>query len=77
VRRLSTALCDRLGMDLPIVKAPVGSAAGPELVAAVSEAGGLGVLALTWQSPDQARHSIRVPGNSPPGRSARSRLSLT
>jgi NAD(P)H-dependent flavin oxidoreductase YrpB (nitropropane dioxygenase family) len=59
VRRLHTALCDRLGIDLPIVQAPVGSAARPELVAAVSEAGGLGMLALTWHSPDQARRSIR------------------
>jgi NAD(P)H-dependent flavin oxidoreductase YrpB (nitropropane dioxygenase family) len=46
------ALCDTLGVNLPIVQAPVGSAAAPELVAAVSEAGGLGILALTWQSPD-------------------------
>lgn len=37
----------------------MGSAAGPDLVAAVSEAGGLGMLALTWQSPDEARRSIR------------------
>jgi NAD(P)H-dependent flavin oxidoreductase YrpB (nitropropane dioxygenase family) len=59
VRCLRTALCDRLGIDLPIVQAPVGSAAGPELVAAVSEAGGLGMLALTWHAPEQARRSIR------------------
>jgi nitronate monooxygenase/enoyl-[acyl-carrier protein] reductase II len=56
---LRTALCDRLGIDVPIVQAPVGSAAGPELAAAVSEAGGLGMLALTWQSPEQVRRSIR------------------
>ncbi len=56
---LRTPLCDRLGIDLPIVQAPVGSAAAPELVAAVSAAGGLGMLALTWQSPTQARRSIR------------------
>ncbi|MGW1449544.1 NAD(P)H-dependent flavin oxidoreductase [Micromonospora sp. NPDC002411] len=59
MRRLRTVLCDRFGIDLPIIQAPVGSAAVPELVAAVSEAGGLGMLALTWQSPDQARQSIR------------------
>jgi NAD(P)H-dependent flavin oxidoreductase YrpB (nitropropane dioxygenase family) len=58
VTRLRTALCDRLGIDVPIIQAPVGSAAGPELAAAVSEAGGLGMLALTWHSPEQARHSI-------------------
>jgi nitronate monooxygenase/enoyl-[acyl-carrier protein] reductase II len=48
-----------MGIDLPIVQAPVGSAAGPKLVAAVSEAGGLGMLALTWQTPEQARRNIR------------------
>ncbi len=56
---MRTPLCDRLGIELPIVQAPVGSAAAPELVAAVSAAGGLGLLALTWQSPAQARRSIR------------------
>jgi NAD(P)H-dependent flavin oxidoreductase YrpB (nitropropane dioxygenase family) len=59
VRRLRTALCERLGVELPIIQAPVGSAAGPELAAAVSEAGGLGMLALTWQSPEQARRTVR------------------
>ncbi|MFG2169218.1 nitronate monooxygenase [Micromonospora chersina] len=59
MRCLRTALCDRLGIDLPILRAPMGSAAGPELVAAVSEAGGLGLLALTWHTPEQARRSIR------------------
>lgn len=54
-----TPLAQRLGITVPIVQAPVGSAAAPELVAAVSAAGGLGMLALTWQDPAQARHSIR------------------
>ncbi len=35
-------------MDVPIVQAPIGSACTPELAAAVSNAGGLGTLALTW-----------------------------
>ena len=59
MRRLRTELCDQLGVRLPILQAPVGSAAGPELAAAVSEADGLGMLALTWHSPHQARRSIR------------------
>ncbi len=33
---LTTPLCSRLGIDVPIVQAPVGSAATPELAAAVS-----------------------------------------
>jgi NAD(P)H-dependent flavin oxidoreductase YrpB (nitropropane dioxygenase family) len=43
----------------PIVQAPIGSAATPELAAAVAEAGGLGSLALTWVSPEEARARIR------------------
>ncbi|MFD0746090.1 NAD(P)H-dependent flavin oxidoreductase [Phytohabitans flavus] len=56
---LRTALTDRLGITVPVVQAPVGSAAAPELAAAVSEAGGLGMLALTWHRSDEARDQIR------------------
>lgn len=43
---LRTALCERLGIDAPVVQAPMaGGWTTPELVAAVSNAGGLGVLA--------------------------------
>jgi len=56
---LTTPLCDRLGIDLPIVQAPVGSVVTPELAAAVSNAGGLGMLALTWMSPARAVEQIR------------------
>lgn len=59
MRGLRTVLCERLGIGLPVIQAPVGSAAGPDLAAAVSEAGGLGMLALTWQSPERARRTIR------------------
>ncbi len=44
---MRTALCDLLGIDLPIVQAPIGAAAVPELAAAVSNAGALGMVALT------------------------------
>lgn len=36
----------------PIVQAPIGACAGPDLVAAVAGAGGLGLLACTWSTPD-------------------------
>jgi NAD(P)H-dependent flavin oxidoreductase YrpB (nitropropane dioxygenase family) len=39
---METALCKRLGIELPIIQAPMGGAVGPGLVAAVSKAGGLG-----------------------------------
>ena len=45
---MRTPLCDLLGIDQPIVLAPMGGAVGPRLAAAVSNAGGLGVLPLTW-----------------------------
>jgi nitronate monooxygenase len=43
-----TPLCELLGMEEPIVQAPIGSAAVPRLAAAVSNAGALGMVALTW-----------------------------
>lgn len=58
---LRTALCDRLGIQLPIVQAPMsGGWTTPELVAAVSGAGGLGSLAATGLSPDRLREAIRA-----------------
>jgi NAD(P)H-dependent flavin oxidoreductase YrpB (nitropropane dioxygenase family) len=41
-----------LGIEAPIVQAPMGGAATPALAAAVSNAGGLGMLPLSWSSPD-------------------------
>ncbi len=43
------AICELLGIDHPIVQAPMSAVA--ELAAAVSNAGGLGMLALTWSTP--------------------------
>jgi nitronate monooxygenase len=43
-----TPLCELLGIEEPIVQAPIGSAAVPRLAAAVSNAGALGMVALTW-----------------------------
>jgi nitronate monooxygenase len=43
----------RLGIRVPILCAPIGSVASPELAAAVSNAGGLGHLACTWRTPEQ------------------------
>ena len=44
-----TAVCELLGLDVPIVQAPM--SAVPQLAAAVSNAGALGMLALSWSSP--------------------------
>jgi nitronate monooxygenase len=51
VEALRTPLLDQLGIDLPIIQAPIGRAATPGLAAAVSNAGGLGSLALSWTDP--------------------------
>src|SRR5690348_10452231 len=67
---LRTRLCDELGIDVPILSAGMGSVAGPDLVAAVSEAGGLGVLGVSGASPEavQARiDSTRALTNRPFG----------
>lgn len=55
---LSTPLRDVLDIDHPIVQAPIGSATRPELAAAVSNAGGLGTLAVTWRPPEQAAEFV-------------------
>jgi nitronate monooxygenase len=44
---LQTPLCRELGIDYPIFSVGFGAGAGPELAAAVSNAGGLGVLGTT------------------------------
>jgi nitronate monooxygenase len=46
VSAVRTPVCELLGIDQPIVLAPMVSI--PELAAAVSNAGGLGMLTLTW-----------------------------
>lgn len=42
------SLMNLLGISCPIIQAPTGGVVTPELVAAVSNAGGLGGLPLTW-----------------------------
>lgn len=57
--RTAYDLRDILGTEIPILSAPLGGAAGPELVAAVSNAGGYGVIPL-WGDPiDKVRDGIR------------------
>jgi NAD(P)H-dependent flavin oxidoreductase YrpB (nitropropane dioxygenase family) len=55
---LSTPFTRLVGIERPIVQAPIGGLATPELVAAVSESGGLGMLACTWDEPDEMRERI-------------------
>ena len=59
LRSVKTTLCERLGIDLPIMQAPMGGAVGPTLAAAVSNAGGLGMLAPWRANIDTLRRLIR------------------
>ncbi len=53
-------LARRLGIDYPILLAPMaGGPSTPDLVAAVSEAGGLGSLGAAYLAPDALREAIR------------------
>ncbi|OGA26271.1 MAG: hypothetical protein A3I02_16895 [Betaproteobacteria bacterium RIFCSPLOWO2_02_FULL_67_26] len=49
---LHTPLCDRLGIRLPLIQAPMPSASTPELVAAVSHAGALGSFGSAYTQPE-------------------------
>jgi NAD(P)H-dependent flavin oxidoreductase YrpB (nitropropane dioxygenase family) len=56
---MKTVLCERLGIELPIIQAPMGGAVGPALAAAVSNAGGLGML-VPWRAElETVRRQIR------------------
>ncbi len=59
VRTIRTSLSQLLRIDLPIVQAPIGDATSPALAAAVSNAGGLGTLAMSFEGIDAMRQSIR------------------
>ncbi len=54
----ATQFAASFGLRIPILQAPIGSMAGPELAAAVSAAGGMGALALTWTSPENTRRLL-------------------
>jgi enoyl-[acyl-carrier protein] reductase II len=56
---LHTPLCDLLGIRYPICQAGMGYVARSKLAAAVSEAGGLGVLAAAHNTPAELRAEIR------------------
>ena len=56
---MKTVFCDLVGIESPIVQAPMGSASCPALAGAVSNAGGLGMLALSWTKPADIRHVVR------------------
>ena len=56
---LHTRICDLFGIEVPIVLAGMGGASTPALAAAVSNAGGLGILGAAACSPDELREWVR------------------
>ena len=57
---IRTRFCDRFGIDAPIVVAPMGpDLTGPDLVAAVCNAGGVGILQAQLSPPSLLRQQIR------------------
>jgi nitronate monooxygenase len=52
-------LLDVLGLELPIIQAPMAGETTPELVAAVSEAGGLGSLGCAILSCEEVRSAVK------------------
>src|SRR5678816_3215688 len=57
--RLRTPLCERLGIEHPVMLAGMGGVSMAPLVAAVSNAGGLGIMGAANLSPDDLRAEIR------------------
>ena len=67
---LHTAFCDLVGVRYPIVQTGMGWVAGPRLVAATAEAGGLGVLAsatMTFEELVGAIADVRARTDQPFG----------
>ena len=56
---MKTELTELLGIEHPILCAGMGFVSLPGLVSAVSEAGGLGILATAVLGPDEVREAVR------------------
>ncbi|GAA6161719.1 enoyl-[acyl-carrier-protein] reductase FabK [Ruegeria sp. HU-ET01832] len=55
---MANEICTLLNIEKPVLSAPMGGAAGPELVAAVCNAGGYGVIPLWGKPADQVSDGI-------------------
>ncbi|MEI4234842.1 nitronate monooxygenase [Roseovarius sp. D22-M7] len=58
-----TDLRDNLGIEIPILSAPLGGASGPDLVGAVPNAGGYAIIPLWGDPVDAVRDGIRRTGS--------------
>ena len=55
---LHTRFCELFETDVPVLQAAIWPATSPELVAAVSEAGGLGSIAVVFESAEHVRRQV-------------------
>lgn len=55
---METSVTRLLGIEHPIIQAPIGGLSVPALAGAVSNAGGLGMMAITWMTLDEIRAAI-------------------
>ena len=62
--RLGTRLTERFGIDHPILSAPMAFAAGGALAAAVSRAGGLGLIGGGYGDADWLEREFAAAGNA-------------
>lgn len=56
---LHTPICDKLGIEYPVFLAGMGGVSLSKLVAAVSNAGGLGIVGAATLGPEELREEIR------------------
>ncbi|MFO1070118.1 MAG: nitronate monooxygenase [Geminicoccaceae bacterium] len=64
---IRTRLTERLGLEHPILSAPMGFVAGGALAAAVTRAGGLGLIGGGYGDPDWLREQFAAAGNEAVG----------
>jgi len=59
--KLHTPLCDRLGIRLPIIQAPMaGGPSSPDLVAAACKAGALGSFGFAYMQPEAMQRDVEA-----------------
>lgn len=56
---IHTKLCELLRIEAPILQVPIGGVSTAKLAAAVSNAGGLGMLSMTWRTEEITRQMLR------------------
>jgi nitronate monooxygenase len=65
--RIRTPITDMLGIEHPVLLAPMGSVSGGRLAAAVSRAGGLGIIGGGYCDPAWLDQEIQAAGNAQVG----------